>query len=181
MLFAHDTDVALMATAALINTGRDGADTLATIDDLRAFLDEQGYTGRRDGDHAELDAVRALRTRLDALWQLDIDDAAHEVNVMLREADAQPYLARHDGWDWHIHVTDPDAPLAHRMAAENAMALIDLIRTDQLGRLKACAGEDCESVFIDLSRNRSRRFCSDGGCGNRAHVAAYRKRRAGQD
>ena len=181
MLFAHDTDVALVATAALINTGRDNVDTLSSTGELREFLDEQGYTGRRDGDIAELDAVRALRTRLDALWQLEVDDAAREVNVMLREADARPYLARHDGWDWHIHVTEPDAPLADRMAAENAMALIDLIRTDQLSRLKTCAGADCELVFIDLSRNRSRRFCSDGGCGNRAHVAAYRRRRAEQD
>jgi predicted RNA-binding Zn ribbon-like protein len=61
------------------------------------------------------------------------------------------------------------------------MALIDLIRTDQLSRLKSCAGEGCDFVFVDLSRNRSRRFCSDGGCGNRAHVAAYRKRRAEQN
>ncbi|MGY3554150.1 CGNR zinc finger domain-containing protein [Williamsia sp. R60] len=181
MLFAHDTDVALVATAALINTGRGDTDTLATTDQLRGFVEEFVYTGRRDGDAAELDAVRALRTRLDTLWQLEVDDAAREVNVMLRESEARPYLARHDGWDWHIHVTEPGAPLADRMAAENAMALIDLIRTDQLGRLKTCAGEGCRLVFVDLSRNRSRRFCSDGGCGNRAHVAAYRRRRAEQD
>ena len=68
MLFAHDTDVALVATAALINTGRDDVDTLSTTGELRDFLDDQGYTGRRDGDATELDAVRALRTRLDTLW-----------------------------------------------------------------------------------------------------------------
>ena len=39
-----------------------------------------------------------------------------------------------------------------------------------------CAAPDCDFVVIDLSRNRSRRFC-DSGCGNRANVAAYRARR----
>jgi predicted RNA-binding Zn ribbon-like protein len=181
MLFAHDTDLALVATAALINTGRDSSDTLTTTAELREFLDTHDYSGRRDGDEAELEAVRRLRGRLDVIWHLDIDEAAHEVNTMLREADARPYLTRHDEWDWHIHVTDNNAPLVDRLAAENAMALIDLIRTDQLSRLKSCAGEGCHFVFVDLSRNRSRRFCSDGGCGNRAHVAAYRKRRAEQN
>ncbi|WP_207843250.1 CGNR zinc finger domain-containing protein [Williamsia soli] len=179
MLFAHDTDLALIATAALINTGRDEVDTMTTASQLSEYLDEQGYSGRRDGDEAELAAVRKLRERLDTLWSMDVDDVAQEVNDILREADARPYLSRHDHWDWHIHVTDAEAPLADRMAAENAMALIDLIRTGQLGRLKTCAGDGCRSVFVDFSRNRSRRFCSDGGCGNRAHVAAYRRRRAG--
>lgn len=178
MLFAHDTDLALVATAALINTGRDGDDALTTVTHLVDFLDTQGYSGRRDGDMPELDAVQRLRARLDGLWNLDVDDMALEVNEILRASDARPYLSRHDDWDWHIHVTDADAPLADRMAAENAMALIDLIRTGQLERLKTCAGEDCESVFVDFSRNRSRRFCSNSGCGNRAHVAAYRRRHA---
>lgn len=61
MLFAHDTDLALAATAALINTGRDGGDTMTSVADLVDFLDTQGYSGRRDGDDAELDAVRKLR------------------------------------------------------------------------------------------------------------------------
>lgn len=178
MLFAHDTDLALVATAALINTARDVDDTMATPADLVDYLDAQGYSGRRDGDSAELEAVRRLRDRMDSLWGLEVDDMAHEVNAILRESDARPYLSSHDDWDWHIHVTPPDAPLVDRMAAENAMALIDLIRTGQLERLKTCAGDDCRLVFVDFSRNRSRRFCSNGGCGNRAHVAAYRRRQA---
>ena len=45
-----------------------------------------------------------------------------------------------------------------------------------LDRLRRCAGDGCDQVLVDLSRNRSRRFC-DAGCGNRANVAAYRARR----
>ena len=40
----------------------------------------------------------------------------------------------------------------------------------------AVAGDGCERVIVDLSKNRSRRFC-EAGCGNKANVAAYRARR----
>jgi predicted RNA-binding Zn ribbon-like protein len=69
-----------------------------------------------------------------------------------------------------------DAPLATRIAVETAMAMIDVIRADELSRLDVCADPDCEGLVLDLSRNRSRRFCSTT-CGNRAAVAAYRARR----
>jgi predicted RNA-binding Zn ribbon-like protein len=61
------------------------------------------------------------------------------------------------------------------MLVEAAMAFVDVIRTDQLDRLRVCAGTDCADVLVDLSKNRSRRFC-ESGCGNRANVAAYRAR-----
>ncbi len=57
------------------------------------------------------------------------------------------------------------------------MALVDVIRADELSRLLVCAADDCEDVVVDLSKNRSKRYC-DGGCGNRANVAAYRARKA---
>ena len=59
------------------------------------------------------------------------------------------------------------------------MALVDVIRADAVDRLRVCAGEDCEDVLVDLSRNRSRKFC-DGTCGTRANVAAYRARKAAE-
>jgi predicted RNA-binding Zn ribbon-like protein len=79
-----------------------------------------------------------------------------------------------------LHVTGPDAPLADRIAAQAAMAFVDLIRADALGRLRICAAEDCEDVVIDLSKNSSKRYCDTGNCGNRTNVAAYRARRRGQ-
>ena len=45
-------------------------------------------------------------------------------------------------------------------------------------RLKACRGEDCRWVFVDASRNTSRRWCDMAGCGNRAKSASFRDRRA---
>ena len=63
------------------------------------------------------------------------------------------------------------------MGAEAAMAVLDLIREDALGRLRICAADDCADVLVDLSRNSSKRFCDTGNCGNRTNVAAYRARK----
>lgn len=174
MLFAHDTEVALAAAAALVNTEADGGlDDLAALD---AFVAEWGWTGSRQHTPAELEAVRALRPRLRAVWSEDEDGAVEIVNQLLREGSALPQLVRHDGWDYHLHATSPDQPLADRMAVEAAMAFVDVIRTGELDRLRVCAADDCADVLVDLSKNRSRRFC-EKGCGNRANVAAYRARR----
>ena len=67
------------------------------------------------------------------------------------------------------------APMAARIRVETAMAMIDVIRADEMSRLASCAADDCEDVVLDLSRNRSRRYCSTT-CGNREAVAAYRAR-----
>jgi predicted RNA-binding Zn ribbon-like protein len=178
LLFSHDTEVSLAETAALVNTvGLDG-DTLVTLGDLDDFLARNRYSGVIRRTPEELESVRALRPRLRRFWTAkDRDEAAALVNEILEEADARPYLARHDAWDWHLHVTRPDAPLADRIAAEAAMAFLDLIRADALGRLRICAAEDCADVVVDLSKNSSKRYCDTGNCGNRTNVAAYRARK----
>jgi len=121
--------------------------------------------------------VRALRPRLERLWEADADEAAELVNTLLREAHALPQLVKHDDWDYHVHAAPASAPLADRMAVDTAMAFIDLIRAGQLGRLRQCAAEDCAHLHVDLSKNQSRRFCGSS-CANRVNVAAYRARQA---
>jgi predicted RNA-binding Zn ribbon-like protein len=176
--FSHDSERALAEAAALVNTvGLDG-DTLVTLADFDDFLARSPYSGVVRRNHEELESVRVLRPRLRKFWTIkDRDEAAALVNQILEEAEARPYLARHDGWDWHVHVTRPDTPLADRIAAEAAMAFLDLIRADELGRLRICAAEDCEDVLVDLSKNSSKRYCDTGNCGNRTNVAAYRARK----
>lgn len=176
MLFAHDTETALVAAAALVNTATDG-DSLRTLEDLDSFVDRYAWTGSRTRDVTELEAVRALRPRLREVWLADTDEAVAGVNALLAEHQALPQLVRHDDWDWHLHATPAEAPLATRMAVEAAMALVDVVRSGEMGRLGVCAADDCDDVVIDLSKNRSRRYC-EKGCANRVHVAAYRARRA---
>jgi predicted RNA-binding Zn ribbon-like protein len=177
VLFAHDAEVALSAASALVNTGRGGQEHLPDLAALDAFIAHWQWTGDRTRDQAELDAVRGLRSRMARIWEMSKDEAAAWVNAELMKASALPQLVRHDSWDYHLHATPPEAPLADRMAVEAAMAFADVIRSDQLERLRLCAAEDCDDVLVDLSKNRSRRFCSLS-CANRVNVAAYRQRRA---
>ena len=177
MLFSHDTELALAEAAALVNTLSDDGDSLTTLPELAAWLAAHRVSGTQLQTAGELDSVRALRTQLRSMWTArDRDEAAGIVNALLEASHAQPYLSRHDEWDWHLHVTEPDAPLAQRIGAEAAMGFLDLIRADDLDRLKLCAADDCSDVVVDLSRNKSKRFCATGNCGNRANVAAYRAR-----
>jgi predicted RNA-binding Zn ribbon-like protein len=99
---------------------------------------------------------------------------------MLADSVSSPRLVRHDALDWHLHATSDDAPLADRIRVESALALVDVIRSDEAGRLRACAADDCDGVFVDLSRNGSKRFCSVR-CGNRVNMIAFRERRADAD
>ena len=177
MIFAHDTEVALAAAAALVNTGRGGEERLPDVAALDRYVADWRWTGTRARDRAELDAVAALRPLLAQVWELAADDAVALVNTMLREAGALPQLVKHDGWDYHLHATSSDAPLADRIAVDAAMAFTDVIRTGQLDRLRRCAADDCDHVHVDLSKNRSRRFCGTA-CANRVNVAAYRTRQA---
>jgi predicted RNA-binding Zn ribbon-like protein len=174
VVFTHDTEASLLAAVSLVNTAED-PDTLTTLEELESFLDEHEFTGTRLRTAAELGLVRDLRPRLRALLTSKRDHAAGLVNDLLGEEHALPQLVRHGEHDWHIHAVAPDAPLATRIAVETAMAMIDVIRTDELSRLDVCADLDCQGIVLDLSRNRSRRFCSTA-CGNRAAVAAYRAR-----
>jgi predicted RNA-binding Zn ribbon-like protein len=179
LLFAPDTEEALNFVVDLANTApgasRSGGDELTTLEQLDALL--VGYTGRKDRDQAELDAVRDTRELLRDIWVLDRDDAVDAVNRMLREARAVPHLVRHDDYDWHIHATEPDAPLAERIRVEAAMAFIDVIRMGETGRLRVCGADDCDGLFLDLSRNGSKRFCSVR-CGNRVNMTAFRARKS---
>jgi predicted RNA-binding Zn ribbon-like protein len=178
MVFAHDAERSLIDAAKLINTAESEVDQLNTLADLDEFVMANDYSGSRSHTMGELRAVRHLRPRLRAVWTAEEDEAVRLVNNILRNGRALPQLVKHDGWDYHLHATTPDAPLDTRMAVDAAMALVDVIREKELDRLRVCAAEDCNAVLVDLSRNRSKRFCDTGNCANRTHVAAYRARKA---
>ena len=175
MIFSHDTEVALLAASALVNTHQRAGDRLTDLAALNRFVEEWAWTGSRRRDLAELEEVRALRPRLRRLWQLDEDGVVAEVNAIMRAAHALPQLVRHDGQPYHLHATNPEVALADRMAVEAAMAFVDLVRLKQLHRLRVCGADDCEDVLIDLSKNRSRLYCS-ATCSSRVNVAAFRAR-----
>ena len=175
MTFAHDTTEALESAAFLANSELE-PDTMTDFDHLKAFFDDFHYSGSRPVA-ADLEQVRAIRSRVRSLFKASRDQAVPLVNAILAEQQALPQVVRHDGVDWHIHATSDDRPLAERILVETAMALIDVIRADEFQRFGDCEMEDCDGVVVDLSRNRSRKYCSVT-CTNRAAQAAYRARQA---
>jgi predicted RNA-binding Zn ribbon-like protein len=168
--------MSLQAAVVLVNSAVE-PDTMTTVAELDEWYAAFSYTGSRQRDRAELDAVRALRPVLRRLFTAGRDEAVELVNGMLAEAGALPQLVRHEPFDWHLHAVSSDASLPTRVTVEVAMAMVDVIRADEMSRLGLCADDDCDGIVLDLSRNRSRRYCSTA-CGNRNSVAAYRARRS---
>jgi predicted RNA-binding Zn ribbon-like protein len=180
--FGADLLEALAACTELINTGRaEGGDTLRGVADIHAMARRYAFQGAPAAP-ADLPRLRAHRARLDAAATACYEgreaDAIEILNALLTQTGAVPQIVSHDGRGPHIHVSRPSAPMADRMAAHFAMGLAELIVSGESVRVRSCASPACRDVFVDLSRNRSRRYCDSRTCGNRLHVAAYRARRS---
>jgi predicted RNA-binding Zn ribbon-like protein len=180
--FGDDLIEALTACAELINTGRSaGGEGLRDAADVQAFSDRYAFHGR-GATPPDVAQLREHRARLDAVAGAcesgDDEAAIGMLNALLADTGATPQIVAHDGRGPHIHVSRPAAPIADRIAAHLAMGLAELVVAGQSDRLRSCASPTCREVFIDLSRNRSRRYCDSRTCGNRLHVAAYRARKA---
>lgn len=183
--FGPYMECSLDIAVGLVNTEDPvaGTDELATIADLERFLREHELSDLRRPTGKDLQEVRDLRTTLRRVFVADEQqDAVELLNELLSSSGARPVLTNHDG-PWHLHYSPSGTPLAPRLVAETAMALSVVIAEDGFERLRTCHAENCEDVFVDASRNRSRRYCSPDVCGNRASVAAYRARQraAGSD
>jgi predicted RNA-binding Zn ribbon-like protein len=59
-----------------------------------------------------------------------------------------------------------------------AWSAIDLLATGRFERLKQCANPDCGWLFLDHSKNNSRRWCDMATCGNVAKGRRHRQRRS---
>ena len=171
----------LAACCELVNTGRSAAADALTLPDLESFGRRYAFPGQAPGP-ADIPRLCAHRARLDAVAVAceagDQEAAIEMLNSLLADTGAIPQIVTHDGRGPHIHVSRPAAAMADRIAAALAMGLAGLVVAGQADRLRSCASPTCRNVFVDLSRNRSRRYCDSRTCGNRLHVAAYRARRA---
>ncbi|MFF8291839.1 CGNR zinc finger domain-containing protein [Streptomyces sp. NPDC016309] len=180
MLIPHDTRIALDTVVDLLNTAPEGGrgDGLGTIAALYAFVRDHNVSGVTDLGEPDLRAVRDVRKRFAEVFAApDARTAAELINQLVAAAGTTPQLTDHDGYDWHVHYFAPGASVADHLAADCGMALAFIVVAGEQDRLRRCEAPDCGRAFVDLSRNRSRRYCDSRTCGNRLHVAAYRARR----
>lgn len=179
MDLGHDTVCALGTIVDLVNSAPEvgGTEGLADVDDLAAFVARREVSEVDALTEDDLAAVRRLRTRLrEVFCSPDLPTSVRLVNALVADARTTPRLTDHDRWPLHMHYYAPGARLAEHLAADCGMALAFVLAAGERQRLATCAAPDCERVLVDLSRNRSKRYCDSRTCGNRLHVAAYRAR-----
>jgi predicted RNA-binding Zn ribbon-like protein len=177
--FAHYLDAPVALAVDLVNSHSpvSGREDLADPDQLASFLEGHQVSWDGRASARDLEQVRQVRARLRKVFEApDHGTAAGLLNRLLTSSGANPQLTDHDGNPWHLHYTPPRTPLGAWLAADAAMALAVVIVEGGFDRLRVCEAERCRDVFVDRSRNRSRRYCSPEICGNRASVAAYRAR-----
>lgn len=180
VLITHDTRCALDLVVDLVNTTPEGDETdgLPDVATLGRFAKEHALSDVGVLSEFDLAAVRRIRGRLAMIFSAsDSRTAAGLINELVAAAGTTPQLTDHDGYDWHVHYFAPGASVADHIAADCGMALAFFVVAGEQERLRHCEAPDCRRAFVDLSRNRSRRYCDSRTCGNRLHVAAYRARR----
>jgi predicted RNA-binding Zn ribbon-like protein len=127
----------------------------------------------------EAEDLGALAARLRPVFiaaeAAEVDGVARLVNALLRDYRAAPQLSRHDDEPWHLHFSSTAAGFAHAWGAGCATGLAVVVDGQATGRLGVCRADGCDRVYVDVSRNASRRFCSEA-CLNRTKVAAFRAR-----
>lgn len=179
MKLDHDTGNSVEVAVALVNTHDvvEGRDDLRGPEDLRRVV-AGVYIKPTPIDGRVVEEVRGVRDRLREIFGMEEAAAVEALNDLVAAAAVRPRLMRHDGTDWHFHYTEADTGWADTLAADLAMGLLVVIRDFGHGRLGICAGDGCDDVYVDLSRNASKRYCDPRSCGNRAAVRAYRARQA---
>ncbi|MEV1178200.1 CGNR zinc finger domain-containing protein [Nonomuraea sp. NPDC049784] len=103
-------------------------------------------------------------------------DQAARINAMIRRYGAQPYLVEDDGQPFHLHFHGSGGTQVEALGGEFTTALALIVDGYGPDRFGECEAHQCEAVYIDLTRNASRRYCSTA-CTARAKTAAYRSRR----
>jgi predicted RNA-binding Zn ribbon-like protein len=182
-------DVVVTVAASLVNTltpGEDRGHPYPPVDDAQlpaaatAAL-RAGSPGTRDVTLAEATELRrfamAFRAVFSAVASGDVDAAARQVNDLIAATGAHPWLDRHDGEPWHLHFHGAEDSPAVGWAAGCATGLAVVLGSDLRGRIGVCTAARCDRVYVDTSRNGTRRFCSTT-CQNRVKAAAFRARQA---
>jgi predicted RNA-binding Zn ribbon-like protein len=149
---------------------------------VEAVADALGGHGRRTPNvtprQAQVLARYAVRMRLvfEAAEAGDLVEAARVLNALLVATGARPQLDPLARGGYHVHFHGSTDGLATGWGAGCATGLALAIGTDLAGRLGVCEADRCDRVYVDTSKNGTRRFCSTT-CQNRTKAAAFRRRR----
>ena len=180
MNFSHYSDRPVALAVDLVNTRQISEDTIGEPAQLDAFMNEyrdMWADVAKPPKPSDLPKVHKLRESLRSVIESpDHDTASERINKILNDYGASPRVSVHNG-DPHLHFEPVQGNLICWLGAITAMGLATVLIEDGIERFGVCNAGDCEDVFVDSSRNRSRLHCSTT-CSTREAVASYRKRQA---
>ncbi|GCE31348.1 hypothetical protein KDA_68320 [Dictyobacter alpinus] len=150
---------------------------LQNTHDLETFLLKHSIKFSESLGEEILHEAYQLRDQLRMVYEAkDDEDAAHILNGLLRGAQFQVKLVHEDTQNWQVQVwNEPGMAPLQQLRAASAVGLSYALEHYGKSRLRSCASEPCRDVFLDTSRNGTRRFCNDR-CANRYNIAAFRAR-----
>lgn len=148
--------------------------------DARRILSDAGFSR---APQASVASMQRLSSRMEALLpligdlpHLDTAAALARVNEELTELPISPSIVEHGGVGPHMHWTPNTATFDDQVISDVLMALAQELCDNGTARFGRCGADDCEHLFYDGTRNRSRRFCPDPRCASRTHTADHRAR-----
>jgi predicted RNA-binding Zn ribbon-like protein len=163
----------------LVNSGGcdPESDPLRSRDAFREFVADRPFLAAQV-TRDDLDRLSLVRTELALVFSLTVRGdalaAAERLNALLMVQPVQPVLVTHDGEPLHLHLSESGS-VADRYAAMSVISLALLLSQLGADRFGICAIASCDQVYIDGSRNKSRRYCDDHSAA-RTNVTSLRQR-----
>jgi predicted RNA-binding Zn ribbon-like protein len=159
------------------DTTRPEPEYLRTPADLASYLQRWSIAPMNEPTAQDLAEVRALRDRLRTVFEVsDLTVAVGVLNDLLQDVQVTPQVRLMADRSIKLELAvGEELALARRLAAEAALGLSTALEQYGIERLHVCNAAPCTEVFIDTSRNQSRRYCCEQ-CANRHNVAAHRQR-----
>jgi predicted RNA-binding Zn ribbon-like protein len=160
---------------------------LATYADLAAWSRQSGILSpreeralaaraRRAPEEASrvLERARSLREELFATFSRRKPAALEELRRILPWVYRRPVLR--SGPDYQL-VWEDDPKALDCMLGPIARSAVELLTSTELDRVRVCGAENCDWLFLDESRSRSRQWCDMSVCGNRAKARRFYRRK----
>jgi predicted RNA-binding Zn ribbon-like protein len=181
------------ANTAEWHASNEPAEELHSYADLVAWAQSKGVLTARETAHllrtaevrpedaaAALDRAIALREVIYRIFSAVAAGGAPDAVDLAALNAAAPALAHlrvawtQQGFDWDW---DGDEDALDQMLWPVVRSTVDLLTSEALERVGECADDrGCGWLYLDTSRNRSRRWCSMDSCGNRAKVRRHYER-----
>lgn len=166
--------------AAAVDDEANAAAVTSPVDRLRDVLDSAGFSRAADASEAAMVRLEQRMRNLLPLLQRFPDQTSEsllpQINAELDSLPISPSMVDHDGIGLHLHWTPASATFDDQIMSDVLIAIAQELCDNDTSRFGRCAAHDCEDLFYDGTRNRSKRFCADPRCAGRTHTADHRAR-----